>query len=236
MKCYLALLLCCSSLALVRTQAVTCTATDVGLKCDTCTDGVMCSKGQIIGPYTCPPDKSFCDTTACTTVKPANCAATTTTFECTSEGYFPDPSVCSNYHYCSAIGATPVTASCTVANHVYDALEGQCVKKHHDSQCVTMKCETANAINTIVHPANPKYYAYCDKDLKLTLFKCEENQQYDAGCVYVCKAKGVYPGKTADEYYQCTKNSLHKWTATTKNCPPGLVFSATATNNCVKAP
>lgn len=242
MKCFLALFLCCSSLALATTQnvprgilvssrAATCVATEPnGLKCDTCTEAIMCAEGVNKGPVSCKSPNMYCDPTnnACTDVLPAGCTTTTSTFKCPSEGYFPDPSDCTKYHYCAAVAGAATTYNCPV-NQVYDALAQNCIKKHYDSQCVTMKCVEEGMI---VHAANPNYYAHCDKNLVLTLAKCPLNMQYSDGCRYVCKQKGYFPGKTEDEYYQCTKNSLHKLTPTTTKCPAGQVFSAT-TNNCV---
>lgn len=243
MKCFLAIFLCCSSLALaspqtvtrgtlISTRAYTCTTSDFGMRCDSCTEAVICNGSPTsLGIIKCESPNSYCDSTthSCTSVKPSTCTNTAATFTCPEEGFFPNPTVCTNYYFCSAAAAIAESWACP-ENFVYDSLNNNCKRKVFATDCVTMKCVTANTF--IVHTANPNYYAFCDKDLLATLFKCPKNMQFNGGCKFVCKAEGYYPGSTAAEYYLCAKSGL-TWTVTVEKCPTGYEYNAT-TKNCVK--
>lgn len=176
MKSTLVLFLCCfmsCSIALASTETVVCTATDFGQKCTNCTHSIVCTGSTIPETVECRSPYSYCDSTvnACTIDKPAHCDTDAATFKCPSEGFFPDPKVCTTFYYCSAAAATAQTWVCP-ENYVYDSLNKNCKRMVSDADCVTMQCVTENTF--IVNSRNANVIAFCDKDLLANLYKCPE--------------------------------------------------------------
>lgn len=215
----------------ILSRAYTCAAGDLGLKCNSCTDAVVCNGVIELGKAKCVSPNSYCDATTntCTNVKPATCSSSSS-FDCPEEGFYPDPIDCRTYYYCANSTEAAEVWQCPV-NYVYDALNNNCKRKWWDWDCVTIKCVTPNTF--VVHTVNANFYAYCDADLLATLFKCPKNMKFSGGCKFVCKFEGYYPGSTDSQYYHCANNWGQGWVVTVIDCPNGYEFNEKS-KNCVK--
>lgn len=211
-------------------STVVCGAADSGFKCDTCTSYLVCNGATQLGNNSCTSPNGFCDSTLnqCASSRPADCTEAGTNFICPSEGFFPDPTDCTISMFCDSTLKAEVY-KCP-DGYVYDALNGYCKRKVYTTDCVTMKCTTANVF--IVHKTNPNFYAYCDSTLAPILFKCPDNMQFDLGCKYVCKKEGYHAGKDKTEAYLCTKSGV-SWTVTIVNCPTDYEYNASFM--CIKS-
>lgn len=213
-----------------RAGEVTCLAGDVGFKCSTCTTGIFCIGAVEEGNQTCSSPNGFCDSASnsCSNVKPEGCdTVTDDDFKCSEEGFFPNPKDCNMFYFCDS-SLTANVWDCP-DNFVWDALLGVCKRMVFGSDCVTITCTKSNVVAT--HPRNPNYYYLCNAALTAIMFKCPTNMQYNAGCKYVCKAAGYFPGKDARQYYLCTKNGL-TFTQSIYTCPEGWEYNSSYV--CIK--
>lgn len=211
-----------------------CQAGDSGMKCDTCTEALVCNGATQMSKVACLAPYIYCDagTNTCSSDKSLACASTAASFKCPEEGFYPDPNSCQSYHFCDS-SKVAQTWECP-ANFVYDAVNSNCKRKLLPTDCIVMKCVAAASANTfIVHGTNPNFYAFCDKDLVATLFKCPKNMQFSAGCKFVCKVEGYFPGSAPHQYYHCSKTGATFWAITVTDCPTGYEFNSSA-KNCVK--
>lgn len=125
----------------------------------TCTEGLVCDDG-------------------------AGCVAsqycTHGTFECSDEGYFPDPYDCQLYHVCMLKGGlmTHEVRSCEIYNNAYIPLTGQCGGSIWSTYCTDRpipRCKQHFEVGVL--PTNPNIYYVCianevTKTIAPKLLKC----------------------------------------------------------------
>lgn len=202
-----------------------CTAADFGQKCKDCSVTLACAGSTTpLGESKCEGALPFCDsdTNNCVATKPKSCDGATVTFVCPGVGYFPDPDNCQIYYICDS--AKKATQYDCQTNFVYDSKNRYCKRRYYASDCVTMKCATADANKFITYRGNAQYYGYCDKDLKLRMFACEQNMQFNGGCNYVCTKEGYFEGKSKTQFYHCARSGL-TWQVQVIDCPTGYEYN-----------
>lgn len=192
----------------------------------------MCANGETIGTAECGSAYPYCDptTNSCTSSTPTGC---TTSFKCTGEGYFPNPTSCELYYFCDA--ARKATLYKCPAGYAFDVYNSNCKRRGAIRDCVTMKCTTKNSF--IANAANAAYYAFCDADLKTTVFKCPGSTTFipvKLGCEFVCKAAGYYPAAATNQYYFCYYSGYYL-VYDLNTCPAGYQYNV-STRTCTKKP
>lgn len=205
-------------------EDVSCSTSTFGVVCDSCSTAKVCNGEYQLGTVTCASPNSFCDSKSntCSATRPEDC---TSGFKCSSEGFFPDPTNCDVYYFCTSTMAADQYQCPT--GYVYDSLNFNCKKKAVTADCVTMKCTKAG--DFVVNTRNPTYYAFCDATLQAQLFACPTGESFvkdSFGCKFVCKAEGYFAGPTPSEYYLCTKSGT-VYTANHNTCPTGYIFNVT---------
>ena len=199
-----------------------CESQDNGFKCNSCRSYSICVGATQIGNNTCEPPMKYCDPilNQCSSVAPPFCEPRWS-FICTAEGTFPNPTDCQTYVLCDDT-KQPIVYQCP-RGYVYDITKQICLRKVEERECVTMICMKPNEV--IVHPTHPNVWAFCDQSLTATLFKCPPNMVYEAGCRYVCRGEGYFPGKNKSEAYHCSWSGT-LWKINIYNCPVGYEFNS----------
>ncbi|KAE8742816.1 hypothetical protein FOCC_FOCC011554 [Frankliniella occidentalis] len=186
-----------------------------------------------------------CSATPSTTLN-CNSAQADDTFQCPSNGYWPNLASCSKYWMCTTDGAFAGDCS-AYTNAVYDPRTTLCVPKSQVT-CSTISCRNAPAYQVI--PSAPWLYAVCTSDNvadAVVLACANQNQQYNGtNCVNACNQAGRFPlwapdsaaGATATDtasYFECVANGNKLTGPTVGKCPGnGSTFNA-ATSQCTLA-
>lgn len=218
-------------------KPVQCDATDGAAKCSEFNfcgqlkeEKLSCPSAQ---PY-CSKGKSsdFCSAQidgsneACKTV-PGN------DFKCTSVGYFPDPFSCSKFHLCYSGGL--LSQECDDPNkQYYNSKSKTCLTlTAPTTQCITLRCSSANAGFYVYQPDDQLYYTCLEKTLAgppetksyvLDMFRCAQGETYVAGksCWYRCPGVSRYPHENKQKYYKCL---VLNGDYTVETCPGTSTFN-----------
>lgn len=154
------------------------------------------------------------------------------TYDCTGEGFFPDPDDCKKYHYCLAANLLVTSYTCPT-DYVYNANNRNCILQESPEQCVTITCQ--NPDEFVVYSANPQYYASCDANLKASVRRCAFREEFDVAsgkCQFTCQSDGYFPGYSPVEFFFCYFRSSLALIRMT--CPDGMIFD-TDTHICVRS-
>ncbi|XP_037034007.1 uncharacterized protein LOC119072817 [Bradysia coprophila] len=222
-----------------------CTA--MGPQCaDDCRTLLFCSSfsSKPLSIMTCPATTPHCFNGACTsTAGLCKTGPGGSTFKCTDEGIFPDPSDCTRFHICEA-DSTAEDYQCDTG-FVFNSILKSC--QMGKTPCTKISCSRASEANTfIAYASNPTYYAFCMNDngvFSTLMFKClyDKFEEFDAKakqCQFKCKAKGTFQNPAdCGESFSCSGVNAKPVTA---KCPAGWVFDGTSCNRdadtCVHKP
>ncbi|XP_033608601.1 uncharacterized protein LOC117282559 [Cryptotermes secundus] len=208
-----------------------CTAT--GPVCYSCNRAPICfylSEGKYLslGSYNCAaqnPAQPYCNSGVCNSTKGKECPQE---FQCTGEGYFPDPDDCSTFHSCDAsLKATTYTCP---ASYVYLHANHTCVRKKVSADCATIKCSYARPIEYVVYPKDPSIYGICVRDQPTAVVKCSGGQKFDtktSKCKRACKEEGVFAADGCRKFYECVRVGSNKYNVVERECPVDKLFNAT---------
>ncbi|KAE8742817.1 hypothetical protein FOCC_FOCC011555 [Frankliniella occidentalis] len=205
------------------------------------------SIGWIAGKNSsCSGGTPWCNDGACSaTPSPTlncNSAKADDTFQCPSNGYWPNLASCNKYWMCTSAGA--FAGDCSGYNNaVYDPLTTLCVPKSQVT-CSTISCKNAPAYQVV--PSAPWLYAVCTSDnlADAVVLKCEnQNQRYNGtNCVNACNQAGRFPlwapdsaagaaGADTGSYFECVANGNELIGPTVGKCPGKGTFDS-ATSRC----
>nr|CAD7196478.1 unnamed protein product [Timema douglasi] len=228
-----------TALSTVSSSIGSCSAS--GLSCGSCDTLQVCVPDASTGGFkvatklqcsTSFPKAPYCNSTlnTCSATPAEECVSESpsVSFACTSDGYFPDVSNCSRYHYC--YGDTSYNYECDV-KYVYSHEKKMCVLQKLATQCVTMKCTAGLASQLVTYTADASIYGICLLNQPTILFRCPKKQAFDATlgtCQRTCSAAG----KEVDEedctkFYECyDTTTVGKYTIKHQECPTGTGYNA----------
>lgn len=157
------------------------------------------------------------------------------TFRCTSEGIFPNPSNCQQYIKCergTGINLDGQTHYCA-AGYVFSPNSPETLYCRRALLCIRLDC-TRNAQKFIAYGLNGQYYAFCNAATDIPImFRCPDNHIVDVTktppvCNFRCIREGlvVYPFDTA-KYYNCVYDLSRRLVATVMECSGNRRFDPT---------
>jgi len=187
---------------------------------------------------TCPNNAPYCNDGQCVVNLPAdsNCAdgdTTSSTFQCNGDGYFPDPTDCTKYHFCVNDKATDY--DCKMYPYtVYDQTSRQCRPKN-EAQCYTFRCPANKVLRYQWYEPDNSIYGYCiSQDVsQIQLSKCPENKRLnitdtvDPQCVPYCAQQGRFAHDSdTTKYYECGGKPGRLVGPILRGCPSGSQYDA----------
>ncbi|XP_023708612.1 uncharacterized protein LOC111865109, partial [Cryptotermes secundus] len=208
-----------------------CTAT--GPVCYNCSTAPIClslpdGRYLSLGSYNCAeqnPDQPYCNSGVCSATKTRECSQE---FQCTGEGYFPDPDDCRTFYSCDA-NQNVTTYTCP-ASYVYLHANHTCVRKKVSADCASIKCSYARPIEYVVYPKDPSIYGICVRDQPTVVLKCSEGQEFDtktSQCKRACKEEGIFAGDGCRKFYECVLVGLNMYDIVEGECAMDTHFDAT---------
>lgn len=188
------------------------------------------------------------------TAKPSTCSAgTSTSFECTSEGFFPDPFNCHVFYQCLADNTGSIQAydyKCPIP-FVFDPSgpnNRYCRLTNGNSAfCSQVQCGTLDVENILMRfswfPAiSGQYVVTCIKDNPSIVTRCPAGFVADLNvilprCDFVCNATAIAADPSdVTKYYECTYNAITRsWETTLQDCYRNEYFNKNL-KTCVEAP
>lgn len=145
----------------------------------------------------CEKTKPFCVNNVCTSEPDYNrTECLPQGFICTGKGYYPDPSDCSMYRYCSATNAaTSIVYKCpsgyefdSFTDHQSAAENLQCRSTseiYSSIMCRKFDCKNPNNTNRlIVYQGNSAIYAFCasgltdENSIDVIVYKCQGDREH----------------------------------------------------------
>ncbi|XP_055626411.1 uncharacterized protein LOC129768658 [Toxorhynchites rutilus septentrionalis] len=147
-------------------------------------------------------------------------------FQCTSQGYFPDPHDCHYFYVCDA-DLKPFKYDC-MPGYVYDVNSNNCRWPGFLYECRKLDCSRSNGVWTYFG-SNRQYYAYCYHTEvgrnEVAVFKCSDGATFDGiQCQYKCRGEGRFPdSQSKSRYFECYVSGL-ALRSRVKECSPGMVF------------
>lgn len=191
----------------------------------------------------CPISTPFCVSAItgdkCSNTRPLNSRCTEkSSFHCTSEGIFPNPSNCQQYNRCirgSGINLDGQTHYCA-AGYVFAPNSPETLYCKRAILCIRLDC-TRNAQKFIAYGINGQYYAFCPSATDTPImFRCPDNHVADmTKTPPVCNFKCIREGLVANPldttmYYNCVRD-FFRFVAIEMECPGNTRFVA-AENVC----
>jgi hypothetical protein len=211
-----------------------------GPVCYNCTTAPICvslptGNFLLVGHYNCAeqnPNEPHCNNGICSATVSHTCVQETP-FECTGEGYFPDPNDCQKFYLCDkTLNATTYTCS---TNYVYFHASKSCRRKNAASDCAVIKCTYRLPLEYVVYPKDPSVYGICIRDQPTVMMKCKEGEEFDtktSQCKVVCKKEGIFEVDGCRKFYECVKGGSNRYNLVEGECPLGTKFDV-ATGSCV---
>ncbi|XP_062534883.1 uncharacterized protein LOC134204068 [Armigeres subalbatus] len=212
-----------------------CPRTGSAAVCLDCTKISVCLRGTVLPARDCPLDAPYCVNSD---ISGAHCSARpdeeregcTSSFRCSSEGYFPDPNNCYYYYLCDA-DLNAFKYDC-MPGYVYDMTNKNCRRQIFPSECKTLDCAKSNGV-WVYYDNNKQFYGYCYQSEsgseEVVLFKCSDGSEFNGQqCQYKCRSEGKFPDtQDRSRYFECyfvgfTLNSR------VKQCATGMVFDENA--------
>lgn len=219
---------------------------NAALSCDGCTTVQQCvdfnGKWKAVRKVACSGKTPYCEAGKCQADLPSSpeCTKqTSATFQCTSDGYFPDMASCTKYFLC--VGGKAYVGDCSLyPNTVYDQRSAMCVPRSQ-AQCFSLRCPTpGNSLYQIYTPA-PWVYAVCtdSNPANALVGACPEGKAMDdtGKCETACQAAGrsAVAGDTK-KYIECVDLGGGKFSKPLEGaCPDGTDFDE-KTQRCVATP
>lgn len=204
--------------------------------CLSCTSAPVCInsfEGSVLfGSYICgdqDPKTPHCNKGVCTAERDETCTSEqpTSSFVCTSNGYFPDPDDCQKFHFCVKSKATDFSCS---DNYVYSHQRNSCVRKILSSDCAVIKCKYSVPLEYVAYPKDSSVYGLCLRGYPTVVFKCDEGEQFDtkkSNCIFVCKKEGLFPVPGSNtKYRECFSTGINKFQLYERECPAGSIFNS----------
>ena len=179
----------------------------------------------------CSGNTPFCDyeTGTCTSTQSQRCASKGD-FICMRDGYFPDQSVCTKFHYCN--NSQAYTFTCLLSYYYYDSMSEACV---YYKGCYNFKCDGRNGYK-VRYPADGSIYAFCVGNTALVIDRCPGKEQLNETsqeCEPTCTKDGLMEDPDdCTGYYKCSiasqVSTTVTYTMTHESCPHGQAYSQTA--------
>lgn len=223
--------------------------------------GVILCYGNGLGTeISCGKSQPFCAVSekgdSCSTVD--TCATSQggagSPFQCTGLGYFPNPSNCSSYYFCSLNADkteyVPTLFNCPNGN-VFSPSSGSYCTRYNSwlNNCKTVNC--ANALKNvtqsyvkITYGLSQQYYALCitggDPSNPL-IFVCPANtvpniSGFPATCEYRCWRTGFFENTLdSSRYFECYLNNFLRYESVERTCPQGSSFDSGRSECVVKS-
>ena len=200
--------------------------------CVNCTAGRVCAplagdQGfREVRQFNCSGSTPYCDyeTGTCTATQTRHCAIQGD-FICLRDGYFPDQTSCTKFHYCHS--SKSYTFTCLQS--YYKSKSESCV---YSTPCYTFSCAGRNGYK-VAYPADPSIYAFCIGNAAYVVDRCLGKDELNATsqrCEPVCRQEGLVED-TEDclSYYRCTvasrTSSTVTYSMTHHSCPDGEAYS-----------
>ncbi|XP_019526432.2 uncharacterized protein LOC109398504 [Aedes albopictus] len=202
----------------------TCDGFSVYTVCSDCNNVLVCL-GSTNSKKNCTatsPTTPYCVNGACSASYDSAGECTPSGVTCTGVGFFPDPKVCQNYHYCEAVGEESSVYECP-PNYVYNAETTLCKQKVYATDCVTVKCDESKVF--VAYGTSKKYYAFCQfansVATSIQVLMCPDGYSFDgSNCVFKCPGAGNYGHMDPKKYFQCYYSGS-QLIYTIQSCPSG---------------
>ncbi|XP_037049538.1 uncharacterized protein LOC119083837 [Bradysia coprophila] len=209
------------------------TCTKSGAQCGSdCSTLMICmaNNPEPLDTVTCSSPNQYCVNGACTTKPDASCTGGSS-FTCTDDGVFPEPSDCTRYRVCQDGESTLLQCG---TGFVFNSKLNVCQKG--TTPCTKIDCSRATQAKPyIVYASNTNYYAYClisGGTIKTLMFKCKQDEIFDTtinACRFYCKAKGYFQNAAdCNQYVYCSAAAAKP--SEMLFCPPNYVFDGTGCN------
>ncbi|XP_034251955.1 uncharacterized protein LOC117651751 [Thrips palmi] len=185
------------------------------LTCSDCKTQVRCDKvGGVwfyLGTNTCGGTTPYCEPVngtctgdvslvddKCTEPEPVN------TFNCPSDGYWPDVTNCAKYYICSDGKAYAYDCS-SFGNAVYDHKSSSCLARS-EATCVTLTCRSPGSF--VAYNPDPSIYSFCrsTNSSEAAVLKCEEGRTFSTinnECQVACTKAGRIALADKKRFYDC---------------------------------
>ncbi|XP_065090590.1 uncharacterized protein LOC135711647 [Ochlerotatus camptorhynchus] len=205
-----------------------------GAVCLDCSQISVCLRGKVLPARDCPKDVPYCVNSAlggyCSAKPDEEREGCRTNFQCSSEGYFPDPHNCNFFYLCdSDFKATKYDC---MPGYMYDMVQRNCRRQTHAQECKKLDCGKSNGV-WVYYESNKQYYGYCYQtetaSEEVVLFKCSDGSEFDGQqCQFKCRAEGKF-ADTQDytRYFECYYVGFTLYSRV-KACPKGMVFDTKA--------
>lgn len=155
-------------------------------------------------------------------------------FQCTSEGIFPNPSNCQQYNECTRGNGRDLDGKIhyCAASYVFDPNSPETLYCKRQLLCIKLNCNRS-AHKFISYGINGQFYAYCNEPTDIPImFRCPENHVADLlttppNCNFKCSKEGLVanPLNTA-KYYNCIYDAFRRLRAEEMECTGNKKFVA----------
>lgn len=160
-------------------------------------------------------------------------------FQCTSEGIFPNPTNCLQYNKCTrgnGYNLDGKTYYCA-AGYVFSPNSPETLYCKRAVPCIKLDC-TRNAHKFIAYGINGPFYAFCNAATDIPImFRCPDNHIVDLKttpptCNFKCFKEGLVANPLDNaKYYNCVYDLARKLVAVVMECSGNKKFVA-AENIC----
>ncbi|XP_055532645.1 uncharacterized protein LOC129722864 [Wyeomyia smithii] len=147
-------------------------------------------------------------------------------FQCTAEGYFPDPFNCHYFVLCDS-NLKGYRHDC-MPGYIYSVKTNDCRRQIFPSDCETLDCSKSNGVWGY-YGRSKQFYGYCYESSsgsnEVAMFKCGDGSEFDGfQCQFRCRSEGRFADSVnRNRYFECYYVGF-KLTARVKTCPAGMEF------------
>ncbi|KAL9703804.1 hypothetical protein quinque_007322 [Culex quinquefasciatus] len=201
--------------------------------CTDCTKITVCLNKKALPAKSCPAEAPYCisslDSGAyCSGQPDPERQQCQDKFQCTSEGYFPDPNDCHYYYLCDS-SLKPSKYDC-MPGYVFDLKTNGCKRQVFANDCQKLDCSKSNGVWSY-YGNTKQYYGYCYQPeeestaTEVVLFKCSDGAEFDGyKCEFKCRQEGKFADSTnRNRYYECFFSGA-ALKSRVKSCAKGMVF------------
>ncbi|EAT35177.1 AAEL012649-PA [Aedes aegypti] len=212
-----------------------CPSVGSGAICMDCNKISVCLRGKVLPARDCPRDAPYCVNSDgfgghCSAKPDEDREDCRSDFQCSSEGYFPDPNNCHYYYLCD-LDLKAFKYDC-MPGYVYDMVSRSCKRQIFSQECKKLDCSKSNGV-WVYYDNNKQYYGYCYQTEagveEVALFKCSDGSEFDGQkCQFKCRSEGKFAdSQDRSRYFECYYVGF-VLQSRTKVCAKGMVFDGSA--------
>ncbi|XP_053686060.1 latent-transforming growth factor beta-binding protein 4-like [Sabethes cyaneus] len=198
--------------------------------CMDCNEISVCLNDRALPPKKCPVATPYCVDSQlggyCSDEPDLERPECHDQFQCTSQGYFPDPFNCHYFYICDT-NFRAYRQDC-MPGYVYNVKINGCRRQIFPSDCESLDCSKSNGV-WAYYGKSKQYYGYCYQSSsgsnEVALFKCSDSAEFDGfQCQYKCRSQGRFADSNdRSRYFECYYVGF-KLTARVRTCGSGMAF------------